>query len=136
MEKELTCIRCPLGCLLHVDLSGGTIVVSGNSCPRGQEYGISEVTNPVRMVTGTVTVTGGTMARVSVKTAAAVPKKLVLAVAKEIRAMKIAAPVKEGEILSANIAGSGADLVATRTVESVRKTDCPKEDEKCFDLTH
>lgn len=40
--KELICIVCPNGCHLRVDETGGCRV-TGNACPRGEEYGRSEV---------------------------------------------------------------------------------------------
>lgn len=124
MEKELVCIRCPLGCSLCVTWSDKTIVVSGNSCLKGKEYGINEVTNPVRVVTGTVSVSGGVMARVPVKTAEAVSKAAVLTVAREMRRVEITAPVKIGDVVVVNIADTGVNLVATRTVEALHKEEC------------
>lgn len=41
MEIEVKCSCCSKGCNLKIDEE--TLVVVGNSCPRGTEYGISEV---------------------------------------------------------------------------------------------
>ena len=40
MEKrELTCIGCPMGCPLTVELENGAVTaVYGNTCPRGDAY--------------------------------------------------------------------------------------------------
>ena len=46
--KNFVCIRCPLGCALTAEEKNGEIVVTGNSCPRGREYAVSEMTDPVR----------------------------------------------------------------------------------------
>ena len=48
MEKrELTCIGCPMGCALTVELDGGAVVsVRGNTCPAGDAYARKEVTAP------------------------------------------------------------------------------------------
>ena len=51
--KELICIVCPQGCHLKVDEENGC-AVTGNSCPRGAEYGKAELTHPTRVVTSTV----------------------------------------------------------------------------------
>ena len=51
--RSLTCIICPRGCLLEVEL-GENIAVSGNLCPRGKVYAENECTNPQRTVTSTV----------------------------------------------------------------------------------
>ena len=64
--KELICIICPRGCHLSVDEE--TLAVSGNTCPRGAEYGRSEVSNPVRTVTGSVKACGGLHPMLPVRT--------------------------------------------------------------------
>ena len=58
MEKrELTCIGCPMGCPLTVELENGAVTaVYGNTCPRGDAYARKEVTAPTRIVTTTVQV--------------------------------------------------------------------------------
>lgn len=60
MEKrELTCIGCPLGCAVTVEMEGTEILsVTGNTCKRGEEYARKEVTNPTRIVTSIVHVNG------------------------------------------------------------------------------
>ena len=53
--KKLTCINCPVGCSLKVELDGENVIcVSGNTCRRGEIYARKEVTNPTRIVTSTV----------------------------------------------------------------------------------
>ena len=60
MKRELTCIVCPMGCTLEVELDGNKVVsVSGNTCPRGAKYAESECVNPQRTVTTTVKGEGG-----------------------------------------------------------------------------
>lgn len=53
--RELVCIVCPKGCRLRVD-EENDFAVTGNSCPRGAQYGREECTNPTRVVTSTVAV--------------------------------------------------------------------------------
>ncbi len=72
--RELTCIGCPIGCALRVEVKGEEITVSGNTCPRGEKYARAEVTNPVRTLTSTVALEGGSIARVPVRTRGEVPK--------------------------------------------------------------
>ena len=43
---ELTCIVCPLGCRMTVEKDGDNFIVTGNTCPRGKEYAVKELTNP------------------------------------------------------------------------------------------
>ena len=43
MTRELTCIVCPLGCQLNVQLEDKRVIsVSGNGCKRGKEYAENE----------------------------------------------------------------------------------------------
>ena len=55
MKKELICVECPKGCSLDADIENGKVVsVSGNKCPRGEEYALSEIENPRRILTSSV----------------------------------------------------------------------------------
>ena len=114
--RELTCIGCPLGCALRVEVKGEEIAVSGNTCPRGEKYAKAEVTNPVRMVASTVALSGGSIARVPVKTAREVPKARVLDCMAAIRRAKAVAPVRAGDVLIRDCAGTGVDVIATRSI--------------------
>ena len=72
-NKNLTCIVCPMGCNIRVEKDGDKILcVEGNTCPRGKEYAISEVTNPVRMLTSTISCDNGEL--LPVKTKKPIPK--------------------------------------------------------------
>jgi len=78
IKKELTCISCPIGCQLEVEMEDNQILkITGNSCKRGEEYGRKECINPTRIVTSTVVVVGGILPVVSVKTELDIPKGLV-----------------------------------------------------------
>lgn len=114
MERELICISCPKGCHLKVDEE--SLSVSGNSCPKGAEYGVNEVTNPVRIITSTVKVEGGDTAVVPVKTQKAIPKGLTMKCMEEINKITVEAPVKIGDIVIKNIFETGVDIVATKSV--------------------
>ena len=70
---RLICINCPRGCALDVETGKNGVVVKGHACPKGEEYAVTEVTNPMRMVTGLVKV-AGSRRPLPVKTRTAVPK--------------------------------------------------------------
>lgn len=114
--RTLTCIKCPRGCQVSVVLLDGHVEsVSGNSCKRGEIYARSEVVNPVRTVTTTVPVEGSATERmVSVKTSRDVPKSKVLDVMAAVMPLTATAPVKIGDVICQDIAGTGADLIATK----------------------
>lgn len=47
MIYRFTCIVCPLGCSIEVDVENGKVKeVKGCKCPRGMEWAIQEVTSP------------------------------------------------------------------------------------------
>lgn len=120
--KNLTCICCPLGCLLTVQMDGNEVVsVTGNTCKRGETYGYKEVTNPTRVVTSTVKVIDGNEEMISVKTKEDIPKDKILACTKLLKGVTMKAPVQIGDIILTNIADTGVDIVATKNILAVGK---------------
>ena len=115
MEKrELICIGCPLGCMLTVEMNEGAVVnVTGNTCPRGKVYAEKEVTNPTRIVTSSVRVKGGDRVSVSCKTKSDIPKSKIFDVARALKEVEAKAPVKIGDVLVEDVAGTGVQIVAT-----------------------
>lgn len=111
--KELICIVCPKGCRLTVDEARG-YAVTGNSCPRGAEYGKAELTHPTRVVTSTVRCTGGAHPRCPVKTDRPVPKGKVFDVIEALEGVTLTAPVSVGQVVLENVCGTGANIIATR----------------------
>jgi len=115
--KEFVCICCPMGCHLVVDDSDKeNIKVSGNTCPRGKNYGINEVTAPKRMVTSSIKVKNGKDDVVSVKTKDAIPKELIFDVLNELKGLEVSAPVSIGDVIIKNVLNTGIDIVASRNV--------------------
>ena len=114
---ELTCIGCPMGCPITVQMEDGEVVsLTGYTCKRGEIYARKEVTNPTRIVTSTILVRGGKKERVSVKTASDIPKERIFDVMKEINRASAEAPVKIGDVLIEDAAGTGVPVVATSGV--------------------
>ena len=117
MIKELTCICCPMGCQLkaEVDEQGNVISVNGNTCIRGENYAKSELTAPVRTVTTTAIADNGKP--VPVKTKEPIPKEKIFEVVKAVKEATVKLPVKTGDVIVANAAGTNVDIVSARTVE-------------------
>ena len=113
--KELICIVCPNGCRLRVDEANGCRV-TGNACPRGEEYGKNEVLHPVRVLTGTVRLHGAALLRCPVKTRGPIPKEKLPEAARALCRVDVEAPVRTGDVVLADLCGTGIDLVATRTI--------------------
>lgn len=112
--KELICIGCPMGCNLTVAVEDGNVKsVTGNTCPRGAEYGKNEVLHPVRTLTSTVFVENrGNM--LPVRTDRAIPKECLFEAMKRVNAVTVKAPVSIGDVILSDF--YGANLIATMNV--------------------
>ncbi|HIR07458.1 MAG TPA: DUF1667 domain-containing protein [Candidatus Pullichristensenella stercoripullorum] len=111
--RELTCIVCPVGCRVTVEVDGEEMRITGNGCKRGETYCRQEVTCPVRTVTSLVAVEGGEHPLCPVKTARPVPREKVPEVLAALRALRVSAPIAIGDVLAEDVAGTGVALVAT-----------------------
>ena len=113
-RKELTCIGCPLGCQVTVELEGMDILsVTGHTCPRGEAYARKEVTSPTRIVTSTLSVVGEGKSPVPCKTSRDIPKDKIFDVISALKGIKVEAPIGIGDVLIKDVAGTGADIIAT-----------------------
>ena len=110
MKKEFTCIVCPIGCTLSVELDGGDVkAVSGNTCKRGEVYAVNECVNPVRTVTSTVRCEDGSV--LPVKTETPIAKDKVFEAMKIINNFVAPLPISVGDVIIEDVCGS--KLVAT-----------------------
>lgn len=111
-------IGCPMGCAIVVEMKGKEVAsIEGNTCKKGAEYAAKEVTDPTRIVTTTVRVKNGSMTVVSVKTAQDIPKGMIFDCVKALRDVCVDAPVRIGDIILRDTAGTGVDIVATGNVQ-------------------
>ncbi|WP_102399436.1 DUF1667 domain-containing protein [Haloimpatiens massiliensis] len=118
--RELTCIGCPMGCSLEVSIENGEVVdVKGNTCPKGKIYAEKECTNPTRIVTSSVKVEDGVIDVVSVKTENDIPKNNIFQCIDELRELAVKAPIKIGDVLLKNVAGTGFNIIATKQVDKL-----------------
>lgn len=117
MKTELVCILCPQGCNLEVEFDRDQILaIAGNRCTRGPKYAAEEIFQPMRVLTTTVRVSGGIYPVIPVKSRQPIPKERIFLAMAEINRLTISAPVKLGDVLLVDLAGSGISLVATKDV--------------------
>jgi CxxC motif-containing protein len=115
--KKFLCVSCPVGCPLTVTLEDGAVAsIEGNTCPLGEKYGRSEVANPVRTFTSTVRVEGGSLPVCPVRSKTPLPLSKVFDVAKEVAKLNVKPPIEVGQTLIENVCGTGADIVASRSL--------------------
>ena len=118
MEREFVCIICPNGCRISAEYEGANIKnITGDECPKGKDYVKNEITNPLRVFTGSVWVENGDFSLVSVKTSAPILKKYLKKIGEMTRRIKAEAPIEIGQIIASNLLGEKVDLIATRKIE-------------------
>ena len=132
-EVTMCCTTCPSGCALKVMIDNNEVVsVEGNNCPRGEKFAHKEWINPERMLTSTVyAVINGKELLIPVKSKEPIPRKIMTEAMKEIQEIEVNAPVKMGDVIKENLAGSGVELVACKTVKqefAAGKRDSPQRE--------
>lgn len=116
-EHDIVCIVCPIGCHMTVtETDEGGWLVEGNTCKRGEKYGVKELTAPTRVLPTTVRIVGGSLNRLPVKTNDAIPKNLIFDAMDIINKVSVDAPVKVGDVIIKNILDTGIDIVASRSM--------------------
>ena len=116
--KKLTCIECPEGCTLTVDMENSKVIrFTGNKCPKGEEYAISEIENPNRILTAVVLAQGLGLKMIPVRTDKPIPKSRIFEAMEEIKKVRVSKPLNTGDIVVKNFSGLGVNLIATRRVE-------------------
>lgn len=122
--KEFTCIVCPNGCRLEVELEAdGTVRVSGNKCPRGEAFAKSEMTAPVRTISSTVRTVYEETPVLPVKVSSEIPKAMIFQVMEKINQVLVERPLKRGETVIENVCGLGVDVVAASSILKWREEE-------------
>lgn len=119
MIKEMCCIVCPMSCHIQVECNEQQeiIKVQGNRCPRGEAYARSEAIDPQRIVTTTVRIHHASYPLLPVITSQTISKSKVFEVMEACKHLEVEAPIEVNEVLMKNIAESGADLIASRSMK-------------------
>ena len=110
-KDEIVCIVCPNSCVMKVDPVTGE--VTGNRCPRGAAFSVSERTAPVRTVTTTVRTVFDEYPVLPVRTTGEVPKDRVKDVMSAVNQERLTRCVGAGDVVIPNILNLGVDIVAT-----------------------
>ena len=122
MHREFICIVCPNSCRISVEYEGTKIKdIKGAKCHKGKDYVKNEITNPLRVFTGSILVEDGDFPLVSVKTTTPIPKKYLKKVGEVSHRIKVKAPIKIGQVVASNLLGEKIDLIATREIK-IKKT--------------
>ncbi len=117
-KRHFTCVTCPVGCEINVELQDGRVVsMEGNKCDKGEEFVLQELEEPMRILTTTVRLKGARWAMLPVRTDAPLPRRLLLRAIEELAGVELQAPVKLYDVVLRGVAGTGANIIATRNME-------------------
>ena len=123
-KKHFTCVICPIGCEIDVELQGSDVAsMTGDKCARGKEFVLQELEEPMRILTTTVRIKGAKWAMLPVRTDKPIPKRLLFRVIKELADIELQAPVKVSDAIIKDIAGTGANIIATRNMKQEKKDE-------------
>ncbi len=112
-EVEIICILCARGCPARVREEGGEVRVRGELCRNGRAYVRQEFRDPRRVLTTTVRLEGAQGGRLPVRTRGPIPKGRLMECMRAIGGLRVRPPVRVGDVLVADLLGTGQDLIAS-----------------------
>ena len=116
-KRRMTCILCPIGCVMEVGFTNGETYVSENKCKQGIKYARTELVAPRRTLTTTVRVyKNGKKNTAPVRTDGDIPKHLLFDAMNELNKIEINHPAPRGTAVVKNLLGTGVDAVLTEDV--------------------
>lgn len=118
MKKEIICMVCPRGCAITVEGCDGKVTsIEGNGCKRGLSFAETEFTAPVRLLTSTVRVAGKENELLPVRTRTPILRDKLFDVMDAIKASAVTLPVRQHDVIIADVCGTGVDVIASRDVD-------------------
>ena len=116
-KKHFVCVVCPIGCEIDVVHDGSKIIsMEGNKCEKSEEFVSQELIEPMRILTTTVRIQGSKWPVIPVRTDKAVPKRLFPRIMRQLRRIRLQAPVDILDVVARDVLHTGADIIATRTM--------------------
>ena len=126
-ENAVTCTLCPKGCQILAEWNPEQekILVTGNGCPRGENFARQELTDPHRILTTTMKIasdapagsTAGSL--IPVRSDSPVPLDEMQELAKMLRSMHIPAEhaekLRRGDVLAAELGRDHVNIIAERS---------------------
>jgi CxxC motif-containing protein len=117
-KKHFTCVICPVGCEIDVELQNGNVVsINGSKCQKGKEFVLQELEEAMRILTTTVSIKGAKWAMLPVRTDKPIPKRLLFKVIEQLADIELRAPVKMYDVVLKDVADTDATVIATRNMK-------------------
>jgi len=116
-KKHFVCVVCPVGCEIDVVHDGSKIIsMEGNKCEKSEEFARQELIEPMRILTTTVRIQGSKWPVIPVRTDRTIPKRLFPRIIRQLRDIKLQAPVNILDVVVKDVLRTGASIIATRTM--------------------
>ena len=128
---KIICIICPVGCRITVNSVDDELIVTGNKCIKGFDFAKAEIESPVRSFSTTVRTIFSEYPVLPVKVNRDVPKEKIMDIICELSGIIITEKIGIGEIVAANIAGTGCDIIASSNI--LQGVKCDKCNHDCVD---
>jgi CxxC motif-containing protein len=90
--------------------------MEGNKCEKSEEFVTQELIEPMRILTTTVCIERSRWPVISVRTDKAVPKRLFSRIMRQLRGIKLQAPVNMLDVVVSDVLGTGANIIATKSM--------------------
>ncbi|HAY3898238.1 hypothetical protein IO99_08100 [Clostridium sulfidigenes] len=116
---------CPNGCKLTIIEKNEELLVEGNKCKRGIEFGINEIKNPLRSIASTVNTIYKEMPRLPVRTDGLIPRDKIFNVMREISKVVITNPININEVIIEDVLNAGVNIISTSSLIETLKEEYP-----------
>jgi len=116
MNKEIMCVLCPNSCHLKIEYDENTKTITsltGGTCKRAHDFALQEITNPMRTLTFSVLVSGGTLPLVSTRSEEQIPLTDISKYTAKLKELQLSAPVISGDVVYQD---DSCKIIATKTV--------------------
>ncbi len=111
-KKNLTCIVCPRGCMLYMEIEAGIAMVSGHECARGEAYGRQEAIEPMRSLTTTVRTGNPLRTRLPVRTDGEIPLRRLLDAMRVLDGVLVETSLSRGDVVLFDLLALGVNVVS------------------------
>lgn len=101
---------------MTVTVNGDKTAVTGNTCKRGKDFAVREMTDPRRTVCTTVRTSFSYAPVLPVRVSAPIPKNRIFDLMREINKITVSEKIGRNDIVVKNILGLGVDLISTSNV--------------------
>ena len=114
--REIICLTCPTGCHIQVTSRDGELLITGNECPRGEEYAREEFLEPKRVVTATCRSVSDRARRMPVRTTGTVSMDHIDELLEKIYALELSPPMAAGDVVIDDF--HGVEVILTANLEA------------------